>query len=111
MGRIGFSSRLRAVAAAMFLAAGGLGVGAVPALAQSAIPAPGSDGATPAVPPPVTVTPPASTPGAPSDAAPGDVATEAVERLSYPLRPTAAMSGNGDWDTGFQTISDAFAKL
>jgi effector-binding domain-containing protein len=101
---------LRAVAAALFLAGAGLCAATTPTLAQTATPAPRSDGATPATPPPVPVAPSAGAPD-PQPASPGDAASEAVERLTYPLRPTAALSGNGDWDTGFQTLNGAFAKI
>jgi effector-binding domain-containing protein len=116
MARISFPTPLQAIVAALFLAGASLCAGSAPVLAQTVAPAPGSDGATPAVPPPTPVPPapigpPSGAPDAQAPASPGDAATEAVTRLNYPLRPTAALSGNGDWDDGFQTITGAFAKI
>jgi effector-binding domain-containing protein len=103
MARVSILTPVRTIAAALFLVGASLCAPGA-ALAQGATPAP-SDNASPVTPPPAPVGPPDA------GAAPGDTATEGVQRLSYPLRPTAALAGNGDWDNGFRTIRESFAKV
>jgi effector-binding domain-containing protein len=107
MARISLLTPLWALGAVVFLAGAGVLAPSAPAFAQTAAPAPG---AAPVAPPPAQIPPRSGAPDM-SGAAPGDAATESVQRLVYPLRPTAALAGNGNWDNGFRTLMDAFAKV
>ena len=105
-------SRARAaIASAAFLAFGS--IFSMSAWAQA------TPGGPPAVTtPPVTVpaqTPPVAPSKDPQAAPvpPGDVQGEdaSVESLTYPVKPTAAVSGKSNWEEGFETLMGAFKKI
>ena len=87
------------------------------AWAQTATPSPTS----PSTPPAASTTPPAPAPAAPpvdtvkpgaqdtTGASPGD--TSISQAMDVQPHPAVVISGSATWDTGFKTLTDAFATL
>ncbi|HWG06774.1 MAG TPA: GyrI-like domain-containing protein [Beijerinckiaceae bacterium] len=115
-----FRSRRSAVIAAVLAAVLAASAGTVAAqTTPQAVPGAGEPaaGATPAAPagtPPSATNPTPASPqaGAPQTGAPDeDQSASDAQTVELAAQPVAILAGKSDWDDGFQTLQDDFAKI